>query len=146
MKIFVLTVSQTFPKTHPKAGVDTGFVGNVSKLFTPENSKIHTIRGDTELWSKRANEINEGKAVLSIRYWSGKPYYSKQIEICRLEKIGVQKLDHSNFIHAPIEGKTINWGEIAKNDGLSFEDFVNWFNGSDKSKPMVIIHFTAFRY
>lgn len=146
MKTFVLTVSKQFPKTHAKAGRDTGFVQNISKLFSFENTKIHTIRHNYDLWNKRAKEINEGKAILSIRYWSDKPYNSKKVEICRLEKIGVEKLeDARNFVFAPIEGKEVNWGEVAKNDGLTFEDFCEWFKVRS-DKPMAVIHFTNFRY
>lgn len=146
MKTFVLTVSKQFPKTHAKAGRDTGFVQNISKLFSFENTKIHTIRANYDLWNKRAKDINNGEAILSIRYWSGKPYNSKQVEICRLEKIGVEKLeDARNFVFAPIEGKEVNWGEVAKNDGLTFEDFCEWFKVRS-DKPMAVIHFTNFRY
>jgi hypothetical protein len=146
MKTFVLTVSKQFPKTHIKAGEDTGFVQNISKLFSFENTKIHTIRANYELWNKRAKEINEGKAILSIRYWSGKPYNSKQVEICQLCGIGIEKLeDPTNFVFAPIDGKMVNWQDIAKNDGLSFEDFCEWFKVRQPN-PMAVIHFTNFRY
>lgn len=145
-KTFVLTVSKQFPKTHKKAGQSTGFVENIQKLFTNNCSKIHTIRSNYDLWSSRAKKINEGKAVLSIRYWSGKPYRSKQVEICRLEVIGIEKLEHpDNFAFAPVEGKRVDWGELAKNDGLSFDDFCEWFKPRQK-EPMAIIHFTHFRY
>lgn len=145
MKTFVLTVSKRFPKTHKKAGTSTGFVENISRLFTNGCDKIHTIRSNYELWQKRAKEINEGKAVLSIRYWSDLPYRSKQVEICRLERIGLEKLEPANFIYAPIEGKAIDWEVVAKNDGLSFEDFCEWFKSREK-EPMAVIHFTDFRY
>lgn len=146
MKTFVLTVSKQFPKTHIRSGQDTGFVSNIKRLFSNESEKIHTIRSNYELWSKRAEKINNGEAILSIRCWSDKPYRSKQIEICRLEKIGVEKLeDPTNFVFAPVEGKPINWCDIAKNDGLSFEDFCEWFK-IRKKEPMAIIHFTDFRY
>lgn len=146
MKTFVLTVSKQFPKTHFRAGESTHFVENIKRLFSNECEKIHTIRTNYELWSKRAKEINEGKAILSIRYWSDKPYNSKQVEICKLERIGVEKLeDPTNFVFAPIGNKEINWEEIAKNDGLSFEDFCEWFKVRTK-KPMAVIHFTDFRY
>lgn len=146
MKTLVLIVSKNFPKTHKKAGQSTGFVENIKKLFTPECKKIHTLRSNYELWLKRSNEINQGKAVLSIRYWSGMPYRSKQIEICRLEKIGVEKLeDPNNFVYATIEGKMFNWDEVSKNDGLSFDDFCDWFK-KRQEKPMAVIHFTNYRY
>ena len=146
MKTFVLTVSRTFPKTHKRAGENTGFVWQISKLFTNENTKIHTIRVNYDLWVKRAKEINEGKAILSIRYWSGKPYNSKQVEFCQLTKMGLQKLDNpANFVWAEIDGKKCNWENVAKNDGLSFDDFCEWFKVRQNS-PMAVIHFTEWRY
>lgn len=146
MKTFVLTVSKQFPKTHERSGQDTGFVRNIQRLFSFESEKIHTIRANYKLWKKRAEDINDGKAILSIRYWSGRPYNSKQVEICQLEKIGVEKLeDPTNFVFAPIEGKPVNWEVVAQNDGLSFEDFCSWFKLRNKN-PMAVIHFTNFRY
>lgn len=178
MKTYLLTVSRTFPKTHKRTGQETYFVGrilselilsglidrNVAErlkinmdLFFPCNPKLHTIRSNYELWAKRVKKIQEGKAILSIRYWSGKPYNSKQVEICQLDKnsgIGVQKLGFyydridEPFIDTPEQhigyvGKT---NLFAKNDGLSLEDFKDWFRKYDLNKPMAIIHFTTFRY
>ena len=36
--------------------------------------------------------------------------------------------------------------DLAKNDGLSLDDFKAWFKSYDLSQPMAIIHFTSFRY
>lgn len=115
--------------------------------------------------------MNEGKAVLSLRYWTGKPYNSKQEEFAKLDKdsgIGVQRItmvDHGNFTYIQISNPNkephlhsdcvefdsmksefglIN--RIAENDGLSTGDFKAWFKGYDLSKPMAIIQFTPFRY
>ena len=109
----------------------------------------HDIRGNYELWAKRFKKINKGEAILSVRIWSGKPYQSKQQEIFKYDKthgIGLQKLEQpNNFVFAPIDGKKVNWDLVAKNDGLSFEDFCDWFKVRS-DKPMAIIHFTDFRY
>lgn len=35
---------------------------------------------------------------------------------------------------------------LARNDGLTLEDWREWFRGYDLSKPMAVIHFTKFRY
>lgn len=155
MKTYVLIVAKTFQAKHNKAGHETYFRFAIQRALGIEpilphleifRKKIHTIRQNYPLWEKRVKEVQEGKAVLSLREWSGRPYNSKQVEICKLEKIGVQKLeDPANFVFAPIDGKTINWDEVAKNDGLSFEDFCEWFKVR-KNSPMAIIHFTDFRY
>jgi hypothetical protein len=144
MTIYVLTVSEFFPKTHKKAGKPTGF-----PLAIKQYDKIHTIRGNYDLWAKRFEKINKGEAILSVRIWSDKPYQSKQVEIFRFDKsqgIGLQKLNQpNNFVFADINEKQIDWELVAKNDGLSFEDFCDWFKVRSE-KPMAIIHFTGFRY
>ena len=81
-KIYVLTVSEFFPKNHPKEGLPTGFINAISSY-----KKIHTIRANYELWAKRAEKINKGEAVLSVRYWTGKPYNSKQREVFVLNEM-----------------------------------------------------------
>jgi len=162
MKTFVLTVSRVFPATHRRKGERTYFpekilvnedINIASDKFTEFDivgfePKIHTIRANYELWNKRAKEINEGKAILSIRYWSDKPYRSKQVEICILEKIGIQKIVIDPVYLFRIDDSEVYFGldDIAKNDGLSIEDFKNWFKNYDKIEPMAIIHFTEFRY
>lgn len=145
MKTYVITVSEFFPKNHFRTGERTHFQSSIK-----HHNKIHTIRANYELWRKRFKKIDKGEACLSIRVWEGKPYASKQREIFRYEKtdgIGLEKLDASNLIFAIIEDKrNICWDDIAKNDGLTFMDFVNWFKTYDKTKPLAIVHFTNFRY
>lgn len=166
MKTYVLTVSRYFPAKHPRRGDRTYFpdkicltIGKYEEAKFIEEfgcllTKIHTIRANYDLWKKRIDEVNAGEAVLSLRYWTGKPYNSKQQEFARLDKstgIGVQKLTFSSqlFNSMLVDGHycfTNIETSIAKNDGLSFDDFEAWFKGYDLSKPMAIIHFTEFRY
>lgn len=160
IKTYVLTVSRTFPATHKRKGEETGFVNKIlMAISTPEYNKckIHTIRSNYELCEKRISEIQKGNAILSIRYWSGKPYKSKQIEICQLDKdsgVGIQKINFINSVMAisiQVDKKYTKYENpfaviVAKNDGLSLEDFKYWFKNYDLSKPMAIIHFTKFRY
>ena len=114
--------------------------------------KLHTIRANYDLWRNRFEQIEDGKACLSLRYWTGKPYHSKQTELCKLTKddgIGLQSLEFYNgCLQQPIisSGKTIRAESIAENDGLSFESWKDWFRKCDLSKPLAIIHFTKFRY
>lgn len=143
-KTYVLLVSETFPKCHKRAGDSTGFVNLIAM-----KTKIHTIRGNYELWEKRFEKIAAGEAVLSIRSWSGVPYDSRQIthfELTKDDGIGIEKLeDPANFVYATIGMRQINWWVIAENDGLSFNDFCNWFKARPNN-PMAIIHFTKYRY
>ena len=153
MKTYVITLSQNFPAMHKQAGKPTNFK---EKFLRGE--KIHTIRANYPLWEKRIKEVQDGRAVLSVRQWTGKPYRSKQVEITTLtaeDEIGVQTarivagiylkiIFGENFEHYFVseEERTL----LAKNDGLSLEDWKEWFRSYDITKPMAIIHFTKFRY
>lgn len=159
MKTYVLTVSRYFPKTHKRAGEETNFIERINPFFCKSFSncehhdcahceftiypKIHTIRQNVELWRKRVYEIQKGNAILSIRYWSGKPYNSKQVEICQLNRFSGIGLEE---IVIPCMNDIEAIKKLALNDGLSLEDFEEWFKKYDFSKPLAIIHFTAFRY
>lgn len=136
-KTYVLTVSESFPKSHPKAGELTHFVDKIAS-----GDKIHTIRKNSKLWANRAEKINSGEAVLSVRVWTGKPYRSKQKEVFSFDKIGTEfinvKKKHKYDIYTL--GNT-----FAKNDGLSVVDFNNWFDFRP-DEVYIIIHFTGFRY
>lgn len=175
MKTYVLTLSKTFPATHPKKGKPTDFRTKLlsaryrqegGTLYTASDGKckLHTIRANYKLWKKRFEEIERGEACLSIRQWSGKPYRSKQIEIARLTKedgIGIQRLKFASdrdgqqcWWNFQIDGRYCHYdtkadyvpNELAENDGLSYKDWQDWFRNYDLSKPLAIIHFTKFRY
>ena len=150
MKTYVLTLSKVFPSTHVKAGMNTCFEEKL-RVY-----KLHTIRANYELWKKRFEKIDAGEACLSVRQWVGKPYGkgSTQREIVRLTRedgIGIQKLriyEHEPFpfVYADRYTKPVGWQELAANDGLSLNDWREWFKGCDLSQPLAIIHFTKFRY
>lgn len=168
MKTYVLTLSQHFPATHPRKGEPTGFADKIQEALNyvkyfgiegmqpTKRAKIHTIRANYPLWAKRFEQINRGEACLSIRQWTGKPYASKQVEIACLTKadgIGIQKLEFVScygIIGATvvIDGidKFMSKITLAYNDGLTHNDWLDWFKDYDLSKPLAIIHFTKFRY
>lgn len=126
-----------------------------------DNPKKHTIRENYDLWARRAEKINAGEAVLSLRQWTGKPYASKQQEFLRLEKVGIQKiqmedhrhgadLDKMKNIFAVVGDVQQSVNVIAKNDGLSYDDFLYWFGYKPgkrmKSFDGCVLHFTNYRY
>jgi hypothetical protein len=156
-KVYVLMISKVFPATHPRKGQPTYFREKIlCKSLTDEEigriaqgvQKITTIRLNYDLWASRAEKINAGKAILSLRQWSGKPYRSKQVEFLQLEKIGVQKLvldvNLGWFIDDYDSDVTVMC--MAKNDGLSLDDFKKWFGKIKTETPYAIIHFTDFKY
>lgn len=140
MKTYVLLLSKNFMKSHPKAGQPTDFFDKIKR-----GKKVHTIRGNYGLWKKRISEINAGKAILSIREWSGKPYASPQTELMKLTYVGLQKIERTAlgwFIDDVDSDVTTK--QIASNDGLSIEDFAAWFKGGKiLNKEMAVIHFTT---
>lgn len=180
LKTYVITLSKNFMKGHPKAGKPTFFaekfrlgigmtsksgivtykynedltVSKVSEIVIREK-KIHTIRKNYSLWEKRIKEVQEGKAILSIREWTGVPYKSKQFTIKDLtaaDGVGIEKLTfnlnnpNNDYPHPIINDQGYPFGIIAPNDGLEVQDFLNWFAKYDLSERMAIIHFTPFRY
>lgn len=147
MKTYVITLSEKFPTTHPRKGQETEFGHSFLN-----GKKIHTIRGNFPLWEKRLKEVQEGRAVLSVRQWTGVPYRSPQKEIRRLtaeDGVGVQNLSYSHEIigfEIDKRGYRVRLDNLSENDGLSLLDWEDWFKGADISKPLAIIHFTKFRY
>jgi hypothetical protein len=159
MKTYVITLSRCFPAKHSKAGEPTQFrdafyagqVFNRGSECLYVRPKLHTIRANYPLWEKRIKEVQEGYAVLSIRQWTGKPYRSKQVEIATLTAengVGLQRLEFTDCrLRFPyIDSEWTTMVLLAKNDGLSLNDWVEWFGGYNFSEPMAIIHFTKFRY
>ncbi|MGG6494660.1 UNVERIFIED_CONTAM: hypothetical protein NY603_17120, partial [Bacteroidetes bacterium 56_B9] len=105
------------------------------------------------VWDKRYKDIASGKKYLSVREWTGRPYNSEQREFARYEKIGLQHItmtygSDDTIPKVWVDNKKVSINEVAKNDGLSVEDFVEWFFGNNKENVFegVVIHFTDFRY
>lgn len=150
-KTYVLMLSQSFPTKHPRSGNPTGF----RKKFL-SGEKRHTIRANFPLWAKRIHEVQQGEAVISVRQWEARPYFSRQITIGCLTAesgTGIQKLTFqldrdgcASFNFFDIDGKYPELKELAANDGLSADDWKEWFRGHDFSKPMAVIQFGKFRY
>lgn len=147
-----------FPVTHIRKGESTGFKDKFLAAINKEDEwcKLHTIRANYELWKKRFDEIAAGNACLAIRQWTGRPYCSKQVELTRLTRedgIGLQKLEivKEKYNSRPIwlgyaDGRQIDVNNLAQNDGLSLNDWIEWFKNYELNQPMAIIHFTKFRY
>ena len=152
-------LSRVFPKTHPRAGEDTGFK---PKVFASFNNmpcylkKLHTIRANYPLWKERFDEVQRGEAIINLRQWLGEPYRSKTVLIKTLtaaDGIGLQRLDFKMPDHGDQPFYVIDdsmfftTGKVlAQNDGLSLDDWQSWFKDYDWSQPLAIIHFTPFRY
>ena len=145
MKTYVITVSRHFLKAHTRSGQPTNFVSGILG-----QSKIHTIRANFEFWSERIQEVQEGRAILSIRYWTGKPYNSSQAVVIDLDSshgVGFEKMQIATSIGTVrVNGTYHAIGKVAKADGLTTIDFLDWFSKAETTHDFVLIHFTPFRY
>lgn len=160
MITYYLTLSETFPKGHIREGQRTEFEGKLlftlafinEKTVNYPDKKLHTIRANYRFWAKRFEKIAAGEACLSIRQWVGKPYGkgSRQREIVKLTRedgIGIQCLRFPYHpLYVLVDGKPVNIFTLARNDGLIYMYWRDWFMRYDRTKPMAIIHFTNFRY
>lgn len=174
MKTYIITLSKYFLANHKRAGEETHFKEKFllgqgcPDCASPQDlsginisdcngcvracsfPKLHTIRANYPLWEKRIKEVQAGRAVFSIRQWTGKPYRSKQVEIAMLtagDNVGIQLMGLTNdFAECIIGAHHHSYVVVAKHDGLHPADWLDWFSAYDLSKPMAIIHFTKFRY
>lgn len=158
MKTYNIMLSKVFPATHPRKGEPTYFSQKVQASKYPTSfpqitqPKLHTIRANYPLWAKRIAEVVAGEAEICLRQWTGKPYRSKTQEIMRLtaeDGVGIQCLTFydGHVIYPVIDDRyQPSIKEISANDGLSKDDWVEWFRHDDLSQPMAVIQFTSFRY
>lgn len=143
MKCYPLIISEHFPSAHPRFGQKTNF-----NYKLQHNKKLHTIRKNYDFWKPRIDKINQGLAFLSIRIWEGKPYRSKQKEIKLLSNLGIEMVgfNRDEAVINENPNKVIDIKTLAYNDGLTKDDFLDWFNIRNKHFEGCIIHFTGFRY
>ena len=146
----VITFSQKFPSYHPKAGQPTYFVEAFYKsLFVMkclpkelEESFNHEVflNGMTKHHTVRSGNRFKKGDFFSPRVWgtdvnpkSGKSgaYHSKQIILSHdTEIMNVWDIEINEATEISINGKFISYGwevELANNDGLSWQEFNDWF-------------------
>lgn len=151
-KKICITLSRVFPQTHSRRGEPTGFGDKLAS-----GAKKHTIRRNYDLWRLNAEKMQRGGYTLSIRQWIDKPYRSKQREIhtqnepIRVQRVSMRYNSKTDSIDVSVEHTLVDTEYIARNDGLSLEDFKDWFFGSVRHKEDadfkgVVIHFKPFSY
>ena len=104
----------------------------------------------------RFDKMREKRYSISLCQWAATPRRSKHREIGLLDsRIGVQRVQllyfaESDNIIATVDGKDVPVETLAENDGLSVEDFKEWFFGRNRTENDeyvgCIIHLTDFRY
>ena len=151
MKDVILLSSKFFP-SHFRAGEETGFRGKVL-----DGRKRHTCRRDYAYWKERITTLQEKNGTLCLREWTAiLPGSSRQEDIMEVPAgtYSVQPLllkrDGFRFI-AEVEGHPVKLEELARNDGLTPEEFTAWFipafdEAGKNELSFAVIQFTAFRY
>lgn len=162
----VITFSRNFPTTHPRKGEPTYFVEKIFRSFITYEHLTSSDQNDfadyyCELISDleltgldyypkhhtiRAGERWKVGDWFSPRIWSGKPYASKQIQFAppiQIKKIWPVEIKISVEcfeIGIPTTAKDYSFqlpiDEVSKNDGLSIDDFKNWFLIHPKKKEL----------
>jgi hypothetical protein len=160
----VTTFSRTFPATHPRKGEPTQFVEKVllSLIEVGQISMSKAVEIGRQLNLEGFQSINELRQLdlrpkhhtiraghrwkagdwFSPRFWTGKPYASKQAEFAPgIEIIKVWPFEvHADGLFS-IDGRLVTsiaeWNAIANNDGLNFVDFDDWLllPAKKKAKP-----------
>jgi hypothetical protein len=119
--------------------------------------KIHTCRSSYSYWKDIIDRLKSKGGVLSVREWIDKPYKKpgqNTIIDIPAENVDVQKLtiEYSKQKFIPkVDNKIIHLPDLAANDGLTTQDYIDWFVPVFKKEKaevldFAIIHFTKFRY
>ena len=142
-KQVVLMIAKNFLAYHKRAGQSTEFEAKIKA-----KDKLHTIRPNYEKWKEKIEEVKSGKAELVLKQWEGRPYHStpnKLFIFDAKDDVDVSKLTKTAdgfFVNDKIK---VEPEILAKNDGLSLQDFEDWFKVFP-TEPMAILHFNSFRY
>lgn len=143
--------SRLFPTTHSRRGEPTRFI---EKVMLGE--KIHQIRRSYDKWKILADKTNEKRYSISLCQWAATPRRSKHVEIGLLEsRIGVQRIvmqynAKADSVLATVDDKEVPIETLAENEGLSVNDFKDWFFGKNRDEDATyngcVVHLTEFRY
>lgn len=135
----VIVFSKSFPTKHPRKGEPTFFVQKILHSLVYPNFKPVTDTGNPpKFHTIRAGFRWKVGEQFSPRIWSGKPYQSKQQEICaplKIKKIWPieiyvnGKYSTIGLINGNSKYRTIiPVCDVASNDGLTCNDFISWFS------------------
>ena len=141
----VITVSWHFPAYHLRAGQPTHFVEKIHvgllmhmlPIWT-DNIPICLMEHQSKrIFNPKYHTIRAGKRwktgdMASIRVWSGNPYRSPQIAICKDIPVYVKDIEIRAWDDIVIDGVPTDCDAVlpvlAQNDGLTVGDLKAWFN------------------
>lgn len=134
----VIIFSQVFPSYHPRAGEPTFFQEKVllslsgsGETSFDDGTEFNLIKIKPKHHTIRAGHRWKVEDKFSPRVWSEKPYNSKQIQFA--PDIEIKKVYSFSIGLAAVYVDQQRWidksfiGKIAANDGLDYQDFLDWF-------------------
>lgn len=140
-----LIIDKFFPEWHSRSGQPTHFGSKITGLSN--HVKIHEISADYSGWMKIIEEVNAGKAKMTICYRE-----IRNMEMCdtKIRSLSNLKMQIGQFLSPvsagmKVEDKIIPIAVLAKNQGLSETDFLEWYKYY-ADKTVGIMHFTDFEY
>lgn len=143
-KRILLTVPAFFPAWHSRYGEQTHLA---TRLLPERGAKIHALKLRIEYWSKAADKFRTGRYDLVICYKGDDSERVKFYPLMRSDHLHIQAacFPDGDEDHVLVEGKKIPVGIVARNEGYSRRDFMEWrkYIGS---REFCIVHFTGFRY
>lgn len=142
----VIIFSRFFPSYHPRKGEETFFVEKIWKglggvineytqQFIGEDFKKSIVWNYQLIKGVKYHTIRAGNRwkvgdKFSPRVWSGKPYVSKQMTIApdiEIKKIFEFECKADGTFYINNKWIDVTSSDIPENDGLSSDDFLNWF-------------------
>lgn len=126
--------SQHYPAYHPRKGDDTNFNMKLLKPFALPKHQPSFKEFEPKLTTIREGNNWKVGDFFQPKYWTGKPYASKQ-EFIRIEPLQVKKTYKFEITKKgdyKLNGKKIKYDKlkiIALNDGFEhLDDFEQWFS------------------
>ena len=145
----VITFSRFFPAYHPRKGEPTYFIEKIwagladitDRMQGSVDMDFHEYYNGVPKWHTiRAGNRWKVGDMFSPRYWSGKPYASKQELITdplEIKKIwDIEIIDMSGVLVFRINNEPMgqfhpfntHLKELSSNDGLTAIEMIQWFN------------------
>jgi hypothetical protein len=139
-----------FPTAHSRGGEQTHFIENVMA-----GDKIHMIRRFYDRWKVLSEKTSRRPYSIDLCQYTDRqrPRFHRIASIdapLAVQRIRMLYSEQTGDVRVFVDGKEIPIEQIAQNDGLTVDDFKEWFfsghRAGNSDYDGCIIHFTDFRY
>jgi hypothetical protein len=143
-KEILLSVPDTYPTWHSRYGEDTHFASKIKGVLLPV--KIHALKSGVTFWESACRKLATGNYSLRIVYLEDRPQGKVYCPITKGKTLHTQRARYDQSgRQLLVEGKPVPVETVARNEGLTCSDFMEFLEKYDKME-FVIVHFTDFRY